>query len=123
MRTIGKRLERLERTFAPLVNKEANWGRMARFRDELLRNAEHRSAAAVAQLKKEMDERGPLGLWFDVARSHLRDHGFVQTDHESFAETMARALGIDSEQLKACIAQGQIGAMLVNRFKDSQGAR
>ena len=96
---------------------------MARFRDELLRNAENQGAVAVAQLRKELDEGGPVGLWREVARSYLRDHGFVQTTHESFAETMARALGIDTEDLRAWIAQGQIGAMLVNRFANSEGYR
>jgi hypothetical protein len=47
----------------------------------------------------------------------LREHGFVQRDNESFAETMARALGIGIREFKAQLAQGSIGRALVDRFR------
>jgi hypothetical protein len=36
-------------------------------------------------------------------RSYLRDHGFVQSNDESLAETTARALGITTQELAVCI--------------------
>jgi len=62
MRAISRRLERLEKAFAPSVDPENAWGGMARLRDELLRRAEEHGPATVAQLKQELDAFGPLGL-------------------------------------------------------------
>ncbi len=40
----------------------------------------------------------------------------MQQAHESFAETMARALGISIQELKAYLMQGSIGKVLLERF-------
>ena len=90
---------------------------MAKFRDQLLRLAEQRGTPDISQLKNELDAMGPTGLWFETVRSYLGDHGFVQDPWESLAETTARALGIDSSELRACMAQGQLGATLLDRFR------
>jgi len=118
MRTITRRLLNLEKVFAPAVQSDENeWGEMAAVRDELLRVAEQQDAASVTQLKEELDGLGPTGLWLEVVRSHLRDNGFVQSDTESFAETMARALGIGVCDLRLWIEQGPVGEALLERFK------
>ena len=95
---------------------------MAEFRDELLRLAEERGAPSVAQLSEELEQLGPLGLWREAARGYLSDHGFVQSESESFAETMARALGISTHELRVCIGEGRIGSALLDRFREPQMA-
>jgi len=117
MKPISRRLEKLEKIFAPLAARESNWGEIAKFRDELLRLAEQRGTRPVAQLKEELDAMGPTGLWCEAVRSYLRDHGFAQEPSESLAETTARALGIDSSELGVCMAQGRLGAALLDRFR------
>ena len=117
MRTISRRLSKLEKVFAPAIESETTWGNMARVRDKLLRLAGQRGTAAAAQLKVELDAMGPTGLWREAVRSHLADHGFVQDPSESLAETTARALGIDSLELRAYMEQGRLGAALLARFR------
>jgi hypothetical protein len=118
MRAIGRRLEKLEKVFVPVAESEDTWGSMAEFRDKLLRQAEERGAPSVAELSEELEQLGPSGLWREAARGYLSDHGFVQSESESFAETMARALGIDTDELRVWIAQGRIGSALLERFKE-----
>jgi len=60
---------------------------------------------------------GPTGLWCETVRSYLGEHGFVQDPSESLAETTARALGIDGSELRIWMAQGRLGAALLDRFK------
>ena len=120
MKTISRRLAKLEEVFAPVVQSEDRWGSMAEFRDALLRQAEQRGEPSVADLRQELEQLGPLGLWRETTRRYLSDHGFVQSEKESFAETVARALGIDTDELRVWIAQGRIGAALLDRFKESR---
>jgi hypothetical protein len=120
MRAISKRLAKLETVFAPVPASEDRWGRMAEFRDELLRQAEQRGEPSVAELREELEQIGPLGLWRESARGFLSDHGFVQSANESFAETMARALGIDTDELRDCIAENRIGSALLERFREPE---
>jgi hypothetical protein len=61
---------------------------------------------------------GPTGLWLEAVRYHLQDHGFVQRDGESFAETMGWALGISNHELRSHLMQGSIGSVLLQRFAD-----
>jgi hypothetical protein len=56
------------------------------------------------------------GLWLEVVRGYLKDYGFVQTEDESFAEIMARALGVGTDELRVQIATGGISSMLVDKF-------
>jgi hypothetical protein len=120
MKAISRRLEKLEEVFAPVAESEDRWGSLAEFRDELLRLAEERGAPSVAQLSEELEQLGPLGFWREAARGYLRDHGFVQSESESFAETMARALGIDTDELRVWIAEGRIGSALLERFREPE---
>jgi hypothetical protein len=118
MRAISRRLEQLEKVFARVARSEDTWGRMAEFRDEILRQAEQRGDPSVAELSEELEQLGPLGLWREAARGYLSDHGFVQGGNESFAATMARALGIDTDELRVWIAEGRIGSALLERFRE-----
>jgi hypothetical protein len=40
----------------------------------------------------------------EMLREHLKAHGFVQTGNESLAETMARAFGMNSQELRHLMA-------------------
>jgi hypothetical protein len=120
MRTITKRLETLEKTFAPLVKEEDRWGGMAEIRDELLRQAAERGEPFVSELRQELEAMGPLRLWTEVARGVLKDHGFEQEPSESFAQTMARALGINTDELRVHMDHGTLGSALANRFNTTE---
>ena len=116
MRTINRRLRNLERALAPNVQSETDWGEMGHIRDELLHAAQQQGTPVVVELKQELDTLGPTGLWLEVARTHIRDHGFEQRASESFAQTMARALNINTDELRDCIAEGRIGEALLERL-------
>jgi hypothetical protein len=75
-------------------------GPRAEFRDELLAQAEQQGATSVADLRAELERIGPSGRWIAAARGYLSDHGFVRSESESFAQTMARALGINTDELR-----------------------
>ena len=121
MKAISRRLAKLEEVFAPLVEND-RWGSMAEFRDDLLRQAEQRGEPSVADLREEMEQLGPLGFWRETTRRYLSDHGFVQSEKESFAETMARTLGISMDELMVCIAENRIGKALLDRFREPRHA-
>jgi hypothetical protein len=116
MKAISRRLANLEKVFAPAVENEDRWGSMAEFRDDLLHQAEQRGEPSVADLREELEQLGPLGLWRETTRCYLSDHGFVQSEKESFAETLARALGINTDELRICIVENRIGSALLERF-------
>jgi hypothetical protein len=116
MKTTSKRLQKLERMFAPRVDKEDDWGSMAGVRDEILNRAEQSGESCGSEIRNVLDKLGPAGLWRETVRSLLADHGFVQAGNESFAETVARSLDIGTDELRVCIAQGQIGSALLERF-------
>src|SRR5260370_26585132 len=117
MRALSRRLEKLEKVLARVAKSEDTWGSMAEFRDRLLQLAEQRDAPSIAALREELERIGPSGLWFETARGYLCDHGFVQSGNESLAQTMARALGISTHDLRICIADGRIGSALLERFR------
>jgi hypothetical protein len=58
-----------------------------------------------------------LAVWRETTRRHLSNHGFVESEEESFAETMPRALGISTHELRNCIAENRVGAALLERFR------
>jgi hypothetical protein len=70
----------------------------------------------------QLEQLGPLGLWREAARGYLSDHGFVQSGSKILAETMARALGISTHELRVCIAEGRIGSALLDRFREPRRA-
>jgi hypothetical protein len=82
------------------MQSEDTWGQKAEFRDDLLHQAEQWGEPCVTELRDELEQLGPLGLWRETARGYLSDHGFVQSEKESFPETMARALGINTGRVK-----------------------
>jgi hypothetical protein len=118
MRAISRRLIKLEKVFARVAESATVWGSMAKFRDRLLQLAEQRGEPTVAELREELERLGPAGLWRETARGYLSDRGFVQCGNESFAQTMARALGISTHDLRVCIAEGRIGSALLERFRE-----
>jgi hypothetical protein len=69
---------------------------------------------------EELEQLGPSGLWLETARGYLCEHGFIQSGKESFAETMARALGINTDELRVCIAENRIGTALLERFREPE---
>ena len=117
MTTISKRLLKLEKMLAPQAIEEDTWGGMAGFRDELFRRADREGDAHAASIRQELDVLGPNGLYCEVVRSFLARHEIVQSGDESFDETIARALGIDTGDLSALIAQGRLGSALLDRFR------
>jgi hypothetical protein len=118
MRKIANRLEKLEQVLARVAKARTTWGSMAEFRDRLLQLAEQRDAPSVAELREELEQLGPAGLWRETARGYLCDHGFVPSGNESLAQTMARALGISTHELRICIAENRVGAALLDRFRE-----
>lgn len=122
MRTINRRLLNLEKLSALVAPSETEWGEMARLREQLISFADQHGAAPVAQIKEELDALGPTGLWLEVARTNLQDHGIEQLASESFAQTMARALCISTDELRDCIDEGRLGEALLERFKDHKVA-
>jgi len=116
MKTIGRRLQKLERSLVPRVGNGDDWGSLASVRNEVVCQAERLSESYGAAIRVELDMLGPAGLWRETARSFLEDHGFVQSGAESFAETMARVLGIGTDQLRILIAKGQMASALLERL-------
>jgi hypothetical protein len=94
---------------------------MALVHDELLRHAEERGES-VSELKQEIEAMGPLRMWMKVARGILKDHGLEQQPSESFAQTVARALGIDTDELRVYMAQGNLGSALANWLTTTEAA-
>jgi hypothetical protein len=117
MKAISKRLERLETLFAPRAAKGDDWGSLTSVHEELLRLAARFGEPRCSEITAELDALGPAGVWNEAVRTLLADHGYVQTGDESFAETVARSLDIGTDELRVCIAQGQIGSALLDRFR------
>ena len=110
MNALVRRLSRLEKTnFAPAVTA-AESGRLANFRNSLLRGAKPYGHVAVDQLRAELDQLGPCGLWRETVRCHLSEHGYAQRGDESFAETIARALGVSTRELRNYIGKAELAA-------------
>ena len=118
MKALGKRLQKLESSFAARIGNADDWGGLAKVRDEMLRQAERLGEPRCSAFRTELNALGPTGLWCAAVRSLLAEHGFVQTREESFAETVARALDIGTDELRVCIAQGRIGSALLQRFEE-----
>src|SRR5260370_12241223 len=104
MRALSRRLEKLEKAFARVVDSGTVWGSMAEVRDRLLQLAEQRDAPSVPALREQLERLGPAGLWRETAPGYLSDHGFVQSGNESLAATIPRPLLISTHQLTFSIA-------------------
>ena len=116
MRTINKRLEKLEARFAPLA-ATLDESRTADLRAKLRLLAGHVGEPLVAQLERLLEEVGPKRFHAQLIRAYLSTYGIVQGPLESLAETLTRVLGIGMRELRARIQQGQLG--LVSRFEKS----
>ena len=116
MRTISRRLEKLEARFAPLAETEHE-RRAADLHASLHRLAGHLGEPLVAQLEGLLEEIGPDQFRTELIRAHLSANGFVQGPNESLADTVCRALGIGMKELKVCVAQGRVGTALLDRFR------
>lgn len=118
MKTLGKRLERLERSFAARIDEADDWRGLENVRDAIHRHAQRQGEPRSSEIRTKLDALGPAGLWWEAARGLLANQGFVQTGGESFAETVARSLGIETDELRVRMAQGQIGSVVLQRFGD-----
>lgn len=112
MRTISRRLEKLEKTLAFLVEEQDDGG-AARIRAWIRGLATQVGDPVVEQLEKFLDEVGPEGFHLELIRGHLIAHGFPQHPNESLAETMSRAAGIAPVELKARLREGRTGMAFV----------
>jgi hypothetical protein len=112
VKPIAKRIRTLEST---LIRPAAvdRWGKMAGVRDDLIRRA---APVCHAEVRTELEDLGPTGLWIEMARQFVADHGFIRAERESLAETTARALDIEIEELIVLISQGRIARAFLARF-------
>ena len=113
MSAIRKRLATLQRRLAPLAPHEDPWGPSAQYRDLIVRHAAERGASFATEVKRQLDEIGPGGLWLELVGAHLNSLGYEQQANESFAETMTRALGIGMIQFKGYMSDGRLGTELL----------
>jgi hypothetical protein len=118
MNTITRRLLKLEQAFAPPASIADVWGSLASTRHAILGIAESTRQSSLAEVRTELDELGPIGLWQELVRKLLADRGLFQRSDESFAQTVARALKIDIDELVECIDQGRIGKAVADLFNE-----
>lgn len=116
MSTFRQRLDKLEKTLRPLVEEDAGWGTMARYRGLILSHAKQRGEPSYADAERQLDAMGPRGLWNEAVRGLLSEHGFVEDGVESLAELVCRALGIGISELRVRLEEGRLGTVLLNRF-------
>jgi hypothetical protein len=120
---ISKRLQKLEKILAPQTVEIHPWGSMVKVRNELLCVAAAKGQADAISIERELEDLGPHGLWLEMVRTFLAGHQIIQNGDESFTETIARALGIDSEDLRSFIARGSRElAIATDNEKDSIGS-
>lgn len=73
-------------------------------REKLSRRLEHLEMVHAAAVRAQEVASAPRINVCEMLREHLKAHGFVQTGNESLAETMARALGLNSQDLRHLMA-------------------
>jgi hypothetical protein len=61
---------------------------------------------------------GPLRFRMEIIGAYLRLRGIEQGSNESFAQTMARALGIGTPELGVRMRDGTFGKDLWNKYED-----
>jgi hypothetical protein len=69
-------------------------------REKLSRRLEHLEMVHAAAVRAKEAAAAPRINVCEMLREHLKAHGFVQTGNESLAETMARAFGMNSQELE-----------------------
>ena len=108
MRTLTRRLEKLEKTLAPLVVNKTDDA--ADLRASIRHSAKDIGQPLAAQLEELLDEIGPYQFQLELHRAYLLAHGFVQDPvRESLAGTTCRAAGIRPEELRARMSEGRSG--------------
>ena len=121
--TIRKRLEKLERSIPPIVDPDAAWGELAAVRDDYLKDqAQEHGEAYAADLKKQLQEDGPVRFHIEIIEGYLKLHGIEPGPNESFAMTVARALGIGTSELGVRMQEGTVGRDLWHKFGDVNNA-
>ena len=73
-------------------------------REKLSRRLEHLERVHAAAIRAQEAASAPRINVCEMLREHLKAHGFVQTGNESVAETMARAFGMNSQELRHLMA-------------------
>jgi hypothetical protein len=117
--TIRKRIETLEKSIPPIVDPDTAWGELAAVRNHYLREqAQEHGEAYAADLKKQLMEDGPVRFRIELIRAYLKLHGIEPGPNESFAMTVARALGIGTSELGVRMREGAFGRDLWNKFGD-----
>jgi hypothetical protein len=119
----ARRLEKLEKSVAPIVDPDAAWGELAVVRDDFLRDqAKEHGDAYAADLRKQLDASGPVAFHLEMIRGYLKLHGIEERPNESFASTVARALDIGTSELNVRMREGTLGRDLWNKFGDVNNA-
>ena len=101
MKAIINRLRRLENANAPA---DRAWALLEAILDARRRRLGPDYVEPTPSPARMFDDLGPVGLWLETART------FLESGDESFAETMARSMGIGTDQLQILMAQGQIAS-------------
>ena len=84
--TIRKRLEKLEKSIPPIVDPDAAWGELAAVRDDYLKDqAQEHGEAYAAELKKQLQEDGPVRFHIEIIEGYLKLHGIEPGPNESLA--------------------------------------
>ncbi len=73
-------------------------------REKLARRLEQLEKVHAAAIRAREAAAAPRVNVCEILREHLKAHGFVQTGNESLAETMARAFGMNSQELRHLMA-------------------
>ena len=104
--TIKRRLENLEATLARSVEtaKDTLLDAIRASIRGLVRIVGKESAT---QAERYLDELGPEEFTKQTIKGVLQGHGYERRPNESLAETMARAMGITSSELKARLQRGE----------------
>lgn len=108
MRTLTRRLEKLEKTLAPLVVNKTDDA--ADLRASIRHSAKDIGQPLAAQFEELLDEIGPYQFQLELHRAYLLAHGFVQDPvRESLADTTCRAAGIRFEETKSKDVRRPVG--------------
>lgn len=119
MSTLRKRLEKLEKSVPPVVDPDAAWGELAALRDDYLRDqAQEHGEAYAAGRKEQLMEDGPVRFRMEIIEAYLSLHGIEQGPNESFAQTMARAAGIETSELLNCRREGRFAQAVIYNVEE-----
>jgi len=75
MKTIGRRLQKLERSLARKIENRDDWGSLGSVCDEIVGHAKRLSESYGAAIRAELDTLGPVGLWCETVEAFWRITG------------------------------------------------